>query len=192
MTKLILAACLALWLQPALGGPPLICQSFETGGAKSLPWKHTGGWLGADPQYDVSRLTEDTLAILTPEASLPLRMETMRRASIYAARTEGMAAAIAARLHSRALNSEAAGKPDPLAWFDAGYWVESVRQAAFIYRYDMLSSDEKAAWRIRSGLDGMDGYRWVQKAVDLGGRGMERALSLMEGYRKADLAASGR
>ena len=69
----------------AFGGPPLICERIQIGTAKSLPWKDVEGWAGKDPSYDVKRLTADTLAILAPGAPMPLRMETMRRAAIYAA-----------------------------------------------------------------------------------------------------------
>ena len=73
-----------------------------------------------------------------------------------------------------------------MAWFDAGYWIESVRQASFIYRYDMLPACEKKAWQIRQGLPGQDGYPMVRKAIELGGApGMEQALGLIEEYRGA-------
>ncbi len=170
---------------PALAGPPLICHPIEIGKAKSLPWNDGArGWDGADRAYDVKLLTADTLAILQPGTVVPVRMETMRRASIYAARDARLASEIAAKLQARAQESDAA-----LAWFDAGYWIESVRQASFIYRYDMLSPDEKKSWQIRTGLQDQDGYPLVQKAIKLGGApGMDQALRLIEEYRRADRA----
>src|SRR5580765_1942288 len=78
----ILAASLVL-ATPALAGPPLLCFPFETGGAKTLPMKG-GDWKSVDPKYDVSHLTADTLALLTPAAPVVARMETIRRATIYA------------------------------------------------------------------------------------------------------------
>ena len=87
----ILLLALAL---PALAGPPLICHPVEIHGAKSLPWNaHAQGWDGADKSYDAStRLIPDTLALLTPLTPVSVRMETLRRASIYAARHATLAA----------------------------------------------------------------------------------------------------
>ena len=71
---LIVVASLAV-ASPAFAGPPLLCFPFETGGAASLPMK-SGDWKGVDVKYDVSRLTEDTLALLTPATPVVARMET--------------------------------------------------------------------------------------------------------------------
>jgi hypothetical protein len=182
LTNCLIAA--ALLAVPVLAGPPLICHRIEIGDAKSLPWQNrVDGWNGADKSYDAAaNLVRDLFALLTPATPVPVRMETMRRASIYAARQAGLAAGIAAQLEARADKAGSA-----LDWFDAGYWIESVRQASFIYRYDMLSPGEKSSWRIRTGLDGRDGYPMVKKAIALGGgAGMERALGLIEEYRHAD------
>ncbi len=174
---------LTLLALPSLAGPPLICHRIEIGDA-TLPWKtEAQGWDGAVRFYDVSaNLVKDTLAILSPGTAIPVRMETMRRSAIYAARDARLAAELAAKLDARAAESGAA-----VAWFDAGYWIESVRQASFIYRYDMLSPSEKQSWQIRTGLAARDGYPMVKKAISLGGApGMDRALTLIEEYRNAD------
>lgn len=169
----------------AWAGPPLICEKFEIGNAKSLPWKNAGGdWQGADPAYNVSHLADDTLALLTPAMPVRARMETLRRAAIYATREAGLADRLTARLLAR---TEAA-KTDPFAWFDAGYFAETVRQASFIYRYDMLSPAERATWNIRGDKPAVDGYPLVQKAMQLGGKDMSFALALMTEFRNADLA----
>src|SRR4051812_30816082 len=60
----IVVASLAL-AAPVFAGPPLLCFPFETGAAKTLPMK-SGDWKAVDPKYDVSQLTGDTLALLTP------------------------------------------------------------------------------------------------------------------------------
>ena len=187
MKRHLLAA--ALTALPVLAGPPLICHPIEISDAKSLPWRtEVRGWDGADRAYDApANLVRDTLALLAPGTPVPVRMETMRRASIYAARDARLAPDIAAKLEARAAKSGTA-----LDWFDAGYWIESVRQASFIYRYDMLSPGEKQSWQIRTGLEGKDGYPMVKKAISIGGvPGMERALGLIEEYRNADKKKSG-
>ena len=107
---------------------------------------------------------------------MPLRMETMRRAAIYAAQDLRMVEEIALRLTARVLDGDGA---DAMAWFDAGYFVETVRQAAAVYQYNMLSAEEKANWKVRSGITGLDGKKWVARAVQLGGKGMNGALARM-------------
>lgn len=182
------AAAAALLVAANLwAGPPLICQQFEIGTARSLPWRSGPDWNGAEPMYDISHLAGDTLALLSPETPIAARMETMRRAAIYSARKEGAGEALTARLMVRVLDAEAARQPDPLAWFDAGYFVESLRQATFIYRYDMLSPAERAAWKLRGDKARLDGHGWVKRAIKLGGQDMHYALSLIEGYRNTDL-----
>jgi hypothetical protein len=174
----------------AFAGPPLICEKFELGNSKSLPWKNGGDWQGADPSYNVSRLSEDTLALLTPTLPIRARMETLRRAAIYAAREAGLADQITARLLARIADGVVSGKKEPLAWFDAGYFVETVRQASFVYRYDMLSPAERSAWQIRGDTPAFDGYPWVQRAMELGGKDMSFAAALMTEIRNADRQAS--
>jgi hypothetical protein len=160
----------------AFGGPPLICQRIEIGKAKSLPWKNGEAWAGQDPSYDVKRLTADTLALLVPGTSMPARMETMRRAAIYAVRDPQLAEEIALRLTARVLDADS---PDAITLFDAGYFVETVRQAALVYQYNMLTPAEKANWKIHVGIPGLDGKKWVARAVRMGGKGMDQALAWM-------------
>jgi hypothetical protein len=170
---------------PAWAGPPLICQQFEIGSAKSLPWKGGADWQGADPSYNLANLGDDTLALLTPGAPVKVRMETLRRAGIYSAKDARLAGELTSRLLARALDTEAAGKADPLAWFDAGYFVETIRQAGFMYRY--LDPADRTSWQLRGDNPRLDGYPWVQKAIRLGGADMDYALSLMSEFRGEDL-----
>lgn len=172
----------------ALAGPPLICQPIDISDAKSLPWTKVQGWNGADPKYDAAgSLTKDTLVLLQASTPLPVRMETMRRAAIYAARNEALAEQLTARLIARVADAEASGQRNPDVWFDAGYFVETLRQVTYIYRYDMLTPAERAEWKVRGGKLGLDGKAWIDKAMQLGGKGMEVALVKVLEYREADL-----
>src|SRR5882672_3899519 len=91
---LLLALAAAIFVaRPALAGPPLICFPFEIGTAKSLPIG-TGGWHAIDNRYDTSHLVDDTLALLTPKTSIVTRMETLRRATLYAAKDPRIAATL--------------------------------------------------------------------------------------------------
>ena len=150
------------------GGPPLICERIEIGSAKSLPWKNVDGWAGQDPSYELKRLTGDTLALLSSSAPAVVRMETMRRAAIYAARDPRLAEEIALRLTARVLDGEGV---EAIAWFDAGYFVETVRQAALIYQYDMLTAAEKVNWKLRVGDSGVG---WEEVGGAGGEDGRER------------------
>ena len=97
----------------AQAGPPLICHPLEIGQAKSLPrveWNHRGR-MG----YDLKDVTRDTLAILDSNAPVLVRMETLRRATIYARQDSEVAKELITRLQARAANSDAAGQPDALA-----------------------------------------------------------------------------
>jgi hypothetical protein len=149
---LLLTAAFALSLaSPALAGPPLLCFPFEIGSARSLP-VGTGGWESIDPRYDASRLTDDTLALLTPETPIVVRMETLRRATLYAARTPAQAAVLLDRLQQRATVSNA---DTALAVFDFGYLAETYKQATHLFGAPM-----KAAQAV-------NGYRLVEKAAAL-------------------------
>lgn len=187
MTKRILTAILGM-AAAALAGPPLICERIEIGTAQSLPWRgDVNGWDGSEKSYDVSKLTTDVMALLTPSMPVNVRMETLRRAAIYAARHENLGEQLSARLLARVANAAASGKQDPLAWFDAGYYAEALRQVTFIYRYNMLSPAERTAWKLRGDKLGLDGRPWVERAIALGGRGMEPAIAKINEYRAADL-----
>jgi hypothetical protein len=59
------------------------------------------------------------------------------------------------RLQERAANSDAAGHPDALAWFDVGYLTEAYKQ--------WLGKGEP------NPAAGLDGYSWVRKAISLRG-----------------------
>jgi hypothetical protein len=146
----IVAASLAL-AAPVFAGPPLLCFPFETGGARTLPMKG-GDWKSIDPKYDVSHLTADTLALLTPSTPVVARMETIRRATIYASTHPQLATDLLVALQERATIKTASAAA---AVFDFGYLVETYKQAAY-----MFSSPVK-------GLGGIDGYQLVLKASAL-------------------------
>jgi hypothetical protein len=166
----------------AEAGPPLICHPFDAGKAQLLPWAARGQeWNARDRSYDVTRLTADTLKLLSPDAPILARMENMRRATIYAGQDERVAAELLTAVLSR-VQADAGKGRDPLAWFDAGYLVESYRQASHIYKWDMLDGAQKSAWKLRDEPAGVDGYGMVKKALMLAGSPeMEFAASLMKG-----------
>lgn len=166
----------------AEAGPPLICHSFDAGKSPLLPWSSGQGWNTPDRSYDVQRLTADTMRLLSPEAPVLARMENLRRATIYAAQDRRVAAELLAAVFGRALTVAAKESREPLAWFDAGYLIESYRQASHVYKWDMLASGERASWSLRHEPQGLDGYSFVRRALQLAGSHpeMEFAASLMK------------
>jgi hypothetical protein len=154
-----------------LAGPPLTCHPFEIGDAKSLPW---GGnsWSDTKTDYDRSRLVDDTQALLTPDTPVIVRMETLRRAALYAhQKDQRLVQQLLDRLLARARGAEAKGQPDGLAWFDVGYLVETYRQASWTYK--KKNNQEWARIEPPSPVTGLDGYAWMVKALGLRGNDPE-------------------
>jgi hypothetical protein len=180
--KIVLGLAAMLVLpRPALAGPPLLCHPFDAGKASLLPWGAAQGWNTPDRSYDVQKLTGDTVRLLSADAPVLARMENLRRATIYASQDRRVAAELLAAVLGRALTAAAGGPPNQLAWFDAGYLVETYRQASHIYKWDMLSGSERSAWMLRAEPAALDGYSFVRKALQLGSiPEMEFAASLMK------------
>ena len=149
----------------AHAGPPLICRAIEIGQAKTLPWVDLSYQKGSGG-YDLKNLTRDTLGILDSNPSVLVRMETLRRATIYARQDPQVAKELLTRLYARATDSDA-GSPGALAWFDAGYLTEAYKQ--------WLGKGEP------NPASSLDGYGWVSKAISLRGSDpeMEFAAALI-------------
>ena len=125
--RIALAVFLAA-LAPSLvqAGPPLLCFPMSIGHAPSLPWG-ADGWRSPLPTYDRARLADDTVALLSSQPRALVRMETLRRAAIYAASDETAAKKLFGALRARVQGS--AKSADPRALFDLGYAAEAYRQA---------------------------------------------------------------
>ncbi len=145
-----------LMARPALAGPPLICHPFDIGTATSLPFGDTSegwrGWQATLPSYDRSRLVEDTLALLTPQTPVIVRMETLRRASAYAVEDKALASRLLRALEARAPKQPATAT-EALALFDAGYLIETFRQLG----------DRGVS--VQASIAGKDGYEMVRTAM---------------------------
>jgi hypothetical protein len=168
----------------ALAGPPLICHPFSIGTAQSLAWDAQPGWRGDVAGYDVTRLPDETIALLTPSTPVIVRMETLRRAAIYALRDEKVADQLLTRLVDRTRKSENGTRADAFAWFDAGYFVETFRQAA------PLERDKHPG--LASMVAKVDGYAMVQKSLTLRGSdpAMEFAAAIITlNHNRADQPA---
>jgi hypothetical protein len=126
------AALVVALATPALAGPPLLCHPYETANARSLPWDGSRGWSGDLPGYKLEKLIADTEALLTPSTPVIVRMETLRRASLYASRDRAIALQLLTRLVSRANAADAKGTPDALALLDAAYVARAFHQISML------------------------------------------------------------
>jgi hypothetical protein len=141
----------------AHAGPPLICHAIQIGQARTLPWVDLNYQKGSG-SYDLKNLVGDTLAILDANTPVLVRMETLRRATIYARQDPRVAKELLTRLVARTDDADA-GNAGALAWFDAGYLAET-------YKQWMGRGEPNPA-------SGIDGYGWVAKAISLRGSDAE-------------------
>jgi hypothetical protein len=167
-------AAIVLFATPALAGPPLICHPFDVEGGKLIAWGTGSGWNTPDRSYDIKRIVADTTAVLTPDAPILNRMENMRRATIYTMRDPVLAQELLKAVMARALSTTR----DSQAWFDAGYLIESYKQAVHLRE---TKNPELRAWAAVDETIRVDGYNWVKKAMAMTAPSaeMEFAASLM-------------
>jgi hypothetical protein len=168
MRKKPLVACIALTMlslaAPALAGPPFVCHPFEIGSVTSLPWK-TGDWLGMRSDYDVTRVVADTKALLTPDLPTLARMETLRRAVLYASRDRAQAERLMAALTARVHRAGGGGRANALALFDAGYAIEAMNEIEMMGHH---MSDLADRGRALTGLTRpLDGQALILKSAAL-------------------------
>ena len=138
-SRLLSVSLAVLVLAPAAvqAGPPLICHPVDIGAAPSLPWGSGPGWNTPQPGYDRARLVSDTLALLSPATPIRVRMETLRRATVYAMGDPGRGRELLARLEERARDA-GPGEGGALALFDAGYLIEAYKESRIITGRDIV------------------------------------------------------
>ena len=159
-----LALAAALVLAPAaLAGPPLLCHPFDTAGAPSLPWAGDG-WRDARAGYDLRGLTRDTEALLGASTPVIARMETLRRAAIYASRDPAIATQLLNRLQARGKLAKTADAR-ALARFDAGYFAETLEDVVRLQGYDMPGIGKVDAKGLRAVLANVNGSAEVDAAL---------------------------
>jgi hypothetical protein len=152
------AVVLTVTASTALAGPPLLCHPFDIGSARSLPWDGTNAWWQGKGDYNLQNLVADTEALLTPSTPVIVRMETLRRAALYASLDTKVAANLLSSITSRASASSIN------ALFDAGYLTETYKQIA------MLRGEREFAARagtIAGVLGQADGIAMLNKAISM-------------------------
>jgi len=171
-------AALLILAGPAMAGPPLICHAIDIGTAQSLPWSSSGWNLTGNETYDTANLVADTLKLLAPNTSVLVRMESIRRATLYAQHRNGIAAELLAKLAGRAKENPS----DALAAFDYGYLVETYKQAKWLGEHtNWLKSSPGWTSAELGAAENVDGTALVEKAIALRGEDaeMEFAAALM-------------
>ena len=172
-----LALAVLVVVTAVVAGPPLICHAIEIGQAKSLPWISHNWNLSGSENYDLKKLVPDTLAILDSNAPVIVRMETLRRATLYARQDPQAARELLSKLVARSTEAQNAGHPDALAYFDAGYLIECYKQwigRNLPHMTDNMRMDPNPA-------TSLDGYALVKEAIGLRGQDpqMEFAAALI-------------
>jgi hypothetical protein len=149
---------------PAMAGPPLLCHPYDIGDARSLPWDGAGAWWHGQSGYDLSHLVADTTALLTPSTPVVVRMETLRRAVIYASPDPKVAQALLQTFTERARAAEQSGRADALAYLDAAYVSGAFREMVLVG--ESPEGRARAAGARTLTLDGKE-YTLIQKALAL-------------------------
>lgn len=193
---LALMASMVMLASPVMAGPPLLCFPYEIGSAKSLPWGKDA--FKKSESYDASKVIEDAVALLKAEKSTLVRMETIRRATLYIEKDSGRAHVLVTKLHEAAKELEEAGKASAAAWFDCGFAAATLSQSGCHVKGLPMSergapgtaqikkalgmTPNDAAMHFGAALVLMDGDR------DASNKHMKRALELVEAG--SDLAKS--
>ena len=185
MPKKTLIASFALALfslaAPALAGPPFICHPFEIGAARSLPWDDGHNYLGMRGDYDITRVVADTEALLTTDMPTLARMETLRRAVLYASQTRVVAERLVATLAARVNAADKAGRADAIGLFDLGYALEAMSEIELVGHH--MGSDLALRGRAIAGMTRPDDGRALilkSAALRADDSGIAFALALIE------------
>lgn len=156
---------LSLCAFATIAGPPLLCHPFDTAGAPSLAW---GGarWNQARADYNLRTLSANTEALLKTDTPVIARMETLRRAAIYASRDAAVATQLLARLDAR-ITRAATPTARSLAHFDNGYFTETLEEVVRLQGYDMPGVGKVDTSGLRTLLAKRDGDAQVEAAITL-------------------------
>jgi hypothetical protein len=179
-TGILTLVALAATADIAMAGPPLLCHPFDIGTAKSLPWDNSNSWQGRIGATNMKTLVADTEALLTPDTPVIVRMETNRRAALYASTDATVASELLTRVQARA----ASAKQGALETFDAGYLIETFRQISKMTDWKRDDRAQIQTSALQSLIDKTDGEAMIQQTLTA--RGNEPALE----FAAALIAAS--
>src|SRR5437762_2630304 len=107
---------------------PLLFAVLDIGPAASLPWRSSTNFIGISDDYEFHRVVTDTEGLLASPMPTIVRMETLRRATVYASRDRRVAEQLVAFVTGRIASVQRPGYPDAMALFDAGYVLEVLKE----------------------------------------------------------------
>lgn len=154
-----------LFAPTAFAGPPLLCHPFDIGNAHSLAWGGPG-WNQPRADYDLARLSSETESLLAPQTPVIVRMETLRRAAIYASHNGAVARDLNTRLLARA-GKATTPAARALALFDAGYFAETLQDIVRLQGYDMPGVGKVDTAALRAIVAAGDGSVRIDQALVL-------------------------
>jgi hypothetical protein len=138
----------------ALAGPPILCNPIDIAKANSIPI----GSGSMEPASGCSGSTavDEALAILKGDASPLVRMETIRRATVYVMRDQSQAKNLLTRVMALELDAAASGNDSnaATALFDAGFLAACLGEVGV-----------ELGWK-PGAADGLQGYGWIKAALD--------------------------
>lgn len=160
----------------ALAGPPLLCHAIEIGDAKSLPWGD-GPWRNDKIDLKDADFVAQALTLLSPDAAVLTRMETIRRATIHAAEHPKAASDLMTAIRFRVSNAD---EPDAMALFDLGYLTAVYAQMNIVT--DNNATGYSGGQRTKlAAPDVLSAYTLLKKSSALAGHdaAIEFALALV-------------
>jgi hypothetical protein len=161
VTGILTLVALGAMANVALAGPPLLCHPFDIGTAKSLTWDNSNGWQGRVNATSMKTLVADTEALLTPDTPVIVRMETLRRAALYASTDTQAATELFTRFQARAASAKSGG----LETFDAGYLIETFRQISDMRRWTRDDGTQIQFATLESLVGKVDGAAMIQQTL---------------------------
>lgn len=158
-----IALSLLYWVaNSAWAGPPLLCHPFQVQGQPSLPWG--SGWNRPSAEFDLRQLGARTQALLSADTPVIARMETLRRAAIYASADAQALSELSQRLEARVV-AAATAQARALALFDAGYFDETLEDVVRLQGYDMPGIGRVDAAALRRVAARQDGAARIDQAL---------------------------
>jgi hypothetical protein len=152
--RLLTVLAFALMTSGALAGPPILCHPLDIAKAKSIPMG--SGSMECSSGLGPAKAADEAVAILKSESSPLVRMETLRRATVYVNKDQPLAKSLFARVMALSLDAQTS-KDDQraaAALFDAGF-------LAACYHEMSIDLGFKAGE-----ADGIPGYAWIKSAID--------------------------
>lgn len=182
---LCIAVSMLFWVaNSAWAGPPLLCHPFQVQGQPSLPWG--AGWNQPSTSFDLRQLGARTQALLTADTPVIARMETLRRAAIYASADARALTDLSKRLEAR-VAAAATPQARALALFDAGYFDETLEDVVRLQGYDMPGIGRVDTAALRGITARQDGAARIEQALALrADPAMHFAAALVAGANERD------